>query len=115
MQVPLLVENHKVRAQRENGHSNQSSSCITIIITLFDICFLCLGNEDLPLAQRIHPFGIPGNLSKHFGRKHLKHVKSGKGLSCNLCKVPLSGKMQLQQHAQDIHGTVSPRHSYDRC
>jgi hypothetical protein len=24
MQVPLLVENHKVRAQTENGHSNQS-------------------------------------------------------------------------------------------
>jgi hypothetical protein len=79
------------------------------------VCFFCLGNEGLPLAQRKHPFGTPGNLSKHFGRKHLKHIKSGKGLCCNLCKVALSDKMQLQQHAQDIHGTVSPRHSYDRC
>jgi hypothetical protein len=79
------------------------------------VCFLCLGNEGLPLAQRIHPFGTPGDLSKHFGRKHLKHIKSGKGLSCNLCKVSLSDKMQLQRHAQDIHGTVSPRHSYNRC
>jgi hypothetical protein len=79
------------------------------------VCFLCLGNEDLPLAERKYPFSTPGNLSKHFGRKHLKHIKSGKGLSCNLCKVPLSDKMQLQRHALDIHGTVSPRRSDDRC
>ncbi|KAF2844244.1 hypothetical protein T440DRAFT_436700 [Plenodomus tracheiphilus IPT5] len=79
------------------------------------VCFLCLGNERLPLAQRIRPFSTPGDLSKHFGRKHLKHIKSGKGLSCNLCKVPLSDKMHMQRHAQEIHGTVSPRHSYDCC
>lgn len=79
------------------------------------ICFLCLGNEGLPLAQRIHPFSTPGDLSKHLGRKHLKHIESGKSLSCNLCKVPLLDKMHLQRHAQEIHGTVSPRHSYDCC
>ncbi|KAF2844126.1 C2H2 finger domain protein [Plenodomus tracheiphilus IPT5] len=79
------------------------------------VCFLCLGNEGLPLAQRIRPFGTPGDLSKHFGRKHFKHIKSGKGLDCNLCKVPLSDKKHLQRHAQDIHGTVFPRQSYDRC
>lgn len=78
------------------------------------ICFLCLGNETLPLAQRIYPFGTPGDLSKHFGRKHLQHIKIGEGLSCNLCKLPLKNKMHLQRHAQDIHGTVSPRDSYDR-
>ncbi|KAF1935123.1 hypothetical protein EJ02DRAFT_471417 [Clathrospora elynae] len=61
--------------------------------------------------KRIRPFGTPGNLSKHFERKHLKHIESGKGLSCNLCKVPLLDKMHLQQHAQEIHRTVSPRHS----
>ncbi|KAF1935665.1 hypothetical protein EJ02DRAFT_484092 [Clathrospora elynae] len=69
------------------------------------VCFLCLGNKGLPLAQRIHPFGTPGNLTKHLERKHLRHIKSGDGLSCNLCKVPLEDKMHLQQHAQDIHGT----------
>jgi hypothetical protein len=79
------------------------------------ICFLCLGNEGLPLAQRIRPFSTPGDLSKHLGRKHLKHIESGKSLSCNLCKVPLLDKMHLQRHAQEIHGTVSPRHSYDCC
>jgi hypothetical protein len=78
------------------------------------VCFLCLGNEKLPLAQRIHPFSTPGDLSKHFGRKHLKHIKSGESVSCNLCKVLLSDKMHMQQHAEEIHGTVSPRHSCDR-
>jgi hypothetical protein len=78
------------------------------------VCFLCLGNERLPLAQRIRPFSTPGDLSKHLGRKHLQYIKSGQGLSCNLCKVSLLDKMHVQRHAQEIHGTVSPRHSYDR-
>jgi hypothetical protein len=78
------------------------------------VCFLYLGNEKLPLAQRIHPFSTLGNLSKHFRRKHLNHIKSGESVSCNLCKVPLSDKMHVQRHAEEIHGTVSPRQSYDR-
>jgi hypothetical protein len=45
MQVPLLVENHNLRTQgrkEEDTAINQSSSCITIIITLSDttIAFL---------------------------------------------------------------------------
>jgi len=76
------------------------------------ICFLCLGNERLPLAQRIRPFGTSGDLSKHFGRKHLKHINITEGLSCSLCQVPLSSKIHMQRHAQDVHGTKSPRHSY---
>ncbi|CAN9454731.1 unnamed protein product [Alternaria alternata] len=79
------------------------------------ICFLCLGNERLPLAQRIHSFSTPGDLTKHFGRKHLKNIKSSEGLSCNLCKVFLADKKHLQQHAEKVHGTASPRSSYDCC
>jgi hypothetical protein len=73
------------------------------------VCFLCLGNEELPLAQRIYSFGTPGDLSKHFGRKHLKHIKDGTDVSCNLCKVHLAHKSHLQRHAEDVHGTVSPK------
>lgn len=79
------------------------------------ICFLCLGNPELPLAKRIYSFSTPGDLSKHFGRKHLKHIKDSKQVSCNLCNVPLTDKMHLQRHAEDIHGLVSPRHSYEGC
>ncbi|EMD84663.1 hypothetical protein COCHEDRAFT_1167444 [Bipolaris maydis C5] len=79
------------------------------------VCFLCLGNEGLPLAQRIYAFSTPGDLSKHFGRKHLKNIQSGRGLGCKLCMVPLVDKTHLQRHAQEIHGTVSPRRSYSCC
>jgi hypothetical protein len=63
------------------------------------VCFLCLGNERLPLAQRIRPFGTLGDLNKHLRCKHLQYIKSGEGLSCNLCKVSLSDKMHVQRHA----------------
>ena len=79
------------------------------------VCFLCLGNEGLPLAQRIYAFSTPGDLSKHFGRKHLKNMQSGRDLGCKLCMVPLVDKTHLQRHAEEIHGTVSPRHSHNCC
>ncbi|KAF1949650.1 hypothetical protein CC80DRAFT_520408 [Byssothecium circinans] len=71
------------------------------------VCFLCLGKEELPLATRIHPFSTSGDLSKHFKRKHLKHIGGVEGLRCKLCNVPLENKMHLQRHAFDVHGTVS--------
>lgn len=67
------------------------------------ICFLCLGED------RISSFGTSGDLSKHFGRKHLQYIKGGKGVNCNLCKVSLVNKMHLQRHALDVHGTVTPK------
>ncbi|KAF2031734.1 hypothetical protein EK21DRAFT_99467 [Setomelanomma holmii] len=47
------------------------------------------------------------DLSKHFKRKHLQHIKEGESLGCELCQVVLESKMHLQRHAHDIHGTVS--------
>lgn len=73
------------------------------------ICFLCLGDEELPLEDRIYPFSSPGDLSRHFRRKHLNHFKEGERLSCKLCKVPFVDKMHLQRHAIDAHGTVPER------
>ena len=78
------------------------------------VCFLYVGNEKLPLAQRIYPFSTLGDLSKYLRRKHLSHIKSGESVSCNLCKVPLLDKKHVQRHAEEIHRTVSPRHSSDR-
>jgi len=70
------------------------------------ICFLCLG-EDLPLKVRLYSFSSPSDLSKHFKRKHLKHVKEGEALECKLCKMTLAHRMHLRNHALTIHGTVS--------
>ena len=71
------------------------------------ICFLCLGNENLSIKQRIYSFHTPGDLSKHFKRKHLANIREGEKIQRNLCQVVLAHKMHLQRHADDIHGTVS--------
>jgi hypothetical protein len=71
------------------------------------ICFVCLGNENLPTHLRTYSFHTSGDLSKHFKRKHLQHIKEGDELSCKLCQVCLESRMHLQRHAYDVHGTVS--------
>jgi hypothetical protein len=71
------------------------------------VCFICLGNEQLPTDVRTHPFHTSGDLSKHVKRKHLQHIKEGDLLNCELCQVPLESKAHFQRHALDIHGTVS--------
>jgi hypothetical protein len=69
------------------------------------ICFLCLGNERLPLSDRVYTFGTSGDLTKHFKRKHLS-VKDEE-YSCGVCKISLDHQMHLRRHAVEIHGTVS--------
>ena len=71
------------------------------------ICFLCLGNQNLPMSKRIYSFSTPSDLSKHFQRKHISNLKEGEEITCNLCKISLQHKMHLQNHAMKIHGTVS--------
>ena len=71
------------------------------------ICFVCLGNENLPTDFRTHSFHTPGDLSKHFKRKHLANTGKGESIRCNLYQVDLDDKMHWQRHAHDVHGTVS--------
>jgi hypothetical protein len=40
-------------------------------------CFLCLGEQSLPFEKRTYKFASPGDLTKHFKRKHLAHIKEG--------------------------------------
>jgi hypothetical protein len=40
-------------------------------------CFLCLGEQSLPFEKRTYKFASPGDLTKHFKRKHLAHIKKG--------------------------------------
>lgn len=65
------------------------------------VCFLCLGEK------LIKSFAKPGDLSKHFKRKHLRHIRDWDRLECKVCQMPLQHKMDLQSHAHRVHGTVS--------
>ena len=40
-------------------------------------CFLCLGEQSLLFEKRTYKFAKPGDLTKHFKRKHLAHIKEG--------------------------------------
>ncbi|KAF1975817.1 hypothetical protein BU23DRAFT_597550 [Bimuria novae-zelandiae CBS 107.79] len=73
------------------------------------ICFVCLGNEKLPTAERTHSFHTLGDLSKHFMRRHLANVRDGDLLRCGLCQIDIEHKMHWQRHAHEVHGTVSLR------
>jgi hypothetical protein len=70
-------------------------------------CFLCLGEQSLPFEKRTYKFASPGDLTKHFKRKHLAHIKEGDRLWCKVCQMVLQHKQHLQSHALSIHGTVS--------
>jgi hypothetical protein len=70
-------------------------------------CFLCLGEQSLPFEKRTYKFAKPGDLTKHFKRKHLANIKKGDLLECKVCQMSLEHKMHLQNHAERIHGTVS--------
>jgi hypothetical protein len=71
------------------------------------ICFICLGWKSLSFAKRVYEFASPGDLTKHFKRKHLSKVKEGDKPYCEVCPMQLKHKMHFQNHALAIHGTVS--------
>ncbi|KAK6840677.1 C2H2 finger domain protein [Apiospora arundinis] len=76
-------------------------------------CFLCVGKACLlspedPLVQElIHEFFMPGDVTKHLRRKHLRKLKDDEPSVCLACDVKLDHKMHLQRHALEIHGTLS--------
>jgi hypothetical protein len=73
------------------------------------ICFLCLQNPALPESQRVSRFKRPGELTRHFERRHLKEFKR---LNCNLCRETVETLSQLLIHAEVKHGTVTRNRKY---
>ncbi|KAL4923019.1 DUF3435 domain-containing protein [Aspergillus undulatus] len=71
------------------------------------ICFLCLGNPNLPLKDRIANYKTPGSLTRHFLRKHVNPPWPARGIECNVCGIELlARKADLLNHAEFCHGTV---------
>lgn len=71
------------------------------------ICFMCLGERNLSFEKRTKYFASPGDLTKHFKRKHLANIKEGDRIGCKVCRMSLEHKPHLRNHALCIHGTVS--------
>ncbi|OAQ58191.1 C2H2 finger domain-containing protein [Pochonia chlamydosporia 170] len=76
-------------------------------------CFLCVGaalslpRDDPRVEDKIGEFYTPGDLSKHFRRRHLSKLRDNDRPVCQVCDMTLSHKMHLQKHAIVVHGTVS--------
>lgn len=71
------------------------------------ICFLCVGNPNLPLEKRVAKHATPGSLTRHFLRKHVNTPWPTEGVPCNVCdNQSLEHKSTLVNHAEMAHGTV---------
>ncbi|KAJ5437782.1 uncharacterized protein N7458_008780 [Penicillium daleae] len=71
------------------------------------ICFLCVGNPNLPLEKRVAKHTIPGSLTRHFLRKHVNTAWPTEGVLCNICdNQPLEHKSILVNYAEIAYGTV---------
>ena len=108
--IPSGRTKNIVIKQEEDTKSPQERALEAAMLSVYTekrpkICFLCLGNEGAPFDKRIHSFSTPGDLSRHFRRKHLS--KCEERPECKICKMHLDHKMHLQRHALEIHGTVS--------
>ncbi|EDN05111.1 predicted protein [Histoplasma mississippiense (nom. inval.)] len=73
------------------------------------ICFLCLQNTKLSLADRVYSFHEPGDLTKHFQRRHLEKFQP---MDCDTCNVRLKTLKDLLFHAETAHGTVTRSPKY---
>ncbi|KAB8069060.1 hypothetical protein BDV29DRAFT_183512 [Aspergillus leporis] len=73
------------------------------------ICFLCIGNPQLPERKRLESYDTPGSLSRHFVDRHIKRYPKDMRVKCGICKEELQSKAALMNHAERVHGTVSRR------
>ena len=70
------------------------------------LCFLCVGNPDLPICDRVKEYATVGSLSRHF-LSHVTKLKVGKKIDCKICDVSGMHRTLLQNHAERFHGTVT--------
>jgi hypothetical protein len=72
-------------------------------------CFLCLGNPQLSIRERIRDYATPGSLSRHFHNRHVKKMLAKQQIDYGVCDVRLLYRMHLLNHAERFHGIVSRR------
>ncbi|OJZ79991.1 hypothetical protein ASPFODRAFT_86016 [Aspergillus luchuensis CBS 106.47] len=71
------------------------------------ISFVCVGNPNIPLKDRVAKYATVGSLTRHFLQKHVNPPWSSNQVVCHVCDTaPIQDKMDLLSHAEDAHGTV---------
>jgi Protein of unknown function (DUF3435) len=105
--MPSKETNPQLAAAKAEKQALSNAMLLVFTEKRTTTCFLCLGEQSLPFEKRTYKFASPGDLTKHFKRKHLANIKEGDQLECKVCQMGLEHKMHLQNHAERIHGTVS--------
>ncbi|KAI9146617.1 C2H2 finger domain-containing protein [Paramyrothecium foliicola] len=76
-------------------------------------CFLCVGmalslpSDDPHSTDLVREFYSPGDLSKHFRRRHLNLLRATATIECRACEITLINKAHVKNHALSVHGIVS--------
>ncbi|PGH03429.1 hypothetical protein AJ80_08677 [Polytolypa hystricis UAMH7299] len=71
------------------------------------VCFLCVGNPNCSVKDRVAKYNTPGSLTRHFLRKHVNPPWPANGVECNVCdREVFPAKFDLVKHAEAAHGTV---------
>ncbi|KAL5335628.1 hypothetical protein BJX70DRAFT_410354 [Aspergillus crustosus] len=71
------------------------------------ICFLCLGNPNLPQKDWIVKHKTPNSLTRYFLQKHINPPWPARGVECNIYRIELlTQKADLLNHIELYHRTV---------
>jgi hypothetical protein len=71
------------------------------------VCFLCLGSPRLSMDKRVREYVTVGSLTRHFLRHHVNKLQTGMQIDCQICDVKMVHRMDLLNHAETSHGTVT--------
>ena len=71
-------------------------------------CLFCIGDEGLPLAQRMFCYSRVAKMMDHIEDEHLRRFATDATIPCPhpTCRkegVPLEGVLHFKRHAQDVH------------
>ena len=69
-------------------------------------CIFCIGNERLPLEQRVRKFHRVSHMMDHVENVHLSKILPGHCIRCHhtKCKSDFRNVMQFKNHVQVVHG-----------
>nr|KMM69757.1 hypothetical protein CPAG_06071 [Coccidioides posadasii RMSCC 3488] len=71
------------------------------------VCFLCVGNPNCSLEDRVAKYTTPSSLTRHFLQKHVNPPWPANGVECNVCdREVFPVKFDLVKHAEAAHRTV---------
>jgi hypothetical protein len=72
---PTLSKETNPQPVATKAEKQALSNAMLLVFTENHHCFLCLKEQNLPFEKRTYKFASPGDLTKHFKRKHLAYIK----------------------------------------